>query len=188
MHIISVETKAGKGKTNEDRCGVRENSNSVLVVLADGMGSTDCAKEAADIAVNTIIEEFDVANPDDSLYGVVFQANEKVTDVSLERGCTMGCAIAALFSNHDNIWYVALGNVRIYVQDGEKRTCITEDDVYVASNGRTFLTRSISGRDLDGKVEVKTMSLSGVSKIIMATDGYYNNDTEDDSTVVTISL
>ena len=106
---ISIESVPGMHKRYEDHYGVKHFNEDVLVVLADGMGSTDCAKEAAELA-------------------------------------------------------------------------------YVASNGNHFLTRSISGKDLQGKVEVKERSIDGISSISLETDGKYHQDEQDDATVIRIVI
>ena len=186
---ISVESVPGAHKSNEDHYGVKHFGEDVLVVLADGMGSTDCAKEAAEQAVNAIINAFDTSNPiSDALFHSIMAANDAITDACIARGCKMGCAIAVVYVTDKQLWFVSLGNVRIYTHASEAKECITTDDVYVASNGNHFLTRSISGKDLQGKVEIKDCSINGISSISLETDGYYHQDEEDDATVVRIVI
>lgn len=184
---ILTESVPGKNKRNEDCFGVKSFGDDVLVALADGMGSTDCAKEAAEQAVNAIINAFDTSNPiSNALFHSIMAANDAITDACIARGCKMGCAIAVVYVTDKQLWFVSLGNVRIYTHVGAAKECITTDDVYVASNGNHFLTRSISGKDLQGKVEIKEHSIDGISSISLETDGYYLQDDEDDATIITI--
>lgn len=184
---ILTESVPGKAKQNEDCFGIRQFGDDILVALADGISSSDCAKEAADLAVDTILNTFDGNKPvSDALYNSIMEANGRIADICKARCCKMGCAIAIAFLKNGKIFFVSLGNVRIYLHSGESKTCITTDHIYVASNGNRFLTRSISGKDILGKVEIKECTLDCISAITLETDGYYNNDDSDDSTIVTL--
>lgn len=181
---ISVESLVGKKKRYEDHCCFKSYGDDVLVVLADGMGDTDCAKEAAECTANSIIDNFDTNIPvPDALFKSILFANDVIMNTCLERGCKMGCAVAVVYVQDGRIWFVSLGNVRIYIHNANTKECITTDDVYTASNGNRFLTRSISGKDLQGKVEINERSMDGISSISLETDGYYLQDDEDDATV-----
>ena len=85
----------------------------------------------------------------------------------------------------DTLYYSSVGNVRVYVTsvDGNRRQ-VTEDDIYKAENGNVYLTASLSGKEIDP--EVDSISLDGIDSVLVCTDGYYNNDEEDDSTWVKI--
>ncbi|MBO4690824.1 MAG: protein phosphatase 2C domain-containing protein [Paludibacteraceae bacterium] len=184
---ISVESLVGKKKRYEDHCCFKSYGDDVLVVLADGMGDTDCAKEAAECTVNSIIDNFDTNIPvPDALSKSILFANDVIMNICLERGCKMGCAVAVVYVQDGRIWFVSLGNVRIYIHNANTKECITTDDVYTASNGNRFLTRSISGKDLQGKVEINECSMDGISSISLETDGFYLQDDEDDATVIRI--
>lgn len=186
---ISIESVPGMHKRYEDHYGVKHFNEDVLVVLADGMGSTDCAKEAAELAVKTIINAFDTSTSiPDALLHSIMAANDAIMNTCIARGCKMGCAIAVVYITDKQLWFVSLGNVRIYAHVGTANECITTDDVYVASNGNHFLTRSISGKDLQGKVEVKERSIDGISSISLETDGKYHQDEQDDATVIRIAI
>lgn len=184
---ISVESLVGKKKRYEDHCCFKSYGDDVLVVLADGMGDTDCAKEAAECTANSIIDNFDTNIPvPDALSKSIMFANDVIMNTCLERGCKMGCAVAVVYVQDGRIWFVSLGNVRIYIHNANTKECITTDDVYTASNGNRFLTRSISGKDMQGKVEINERSMDGISSISLETDGYYLQDDEDDATVIRI--
>lgn len=184
---VITESVQGKCKHNEDCFGVKSYGDDILVALADGMGSTDCAKDAAELTVETILNTFDSTKPiTETLYQSIMLANDNITKACIARGCKMGCAIAVVYVRENQLWYVTLGNVRIYMHAGDVKECINKDDVYIASNGNRFLTRSISGKDLQGKVEIKEHSMESISSISLETDGYYYQDEEDDATVIRI--
>lgn len=184
---ISVESVPGAHKRSEDHYGFKRYGEDVLVVLADGMGDTDCAKEAAELTVDSIISNFDTNIPvSEALYKCIVFANDVIMNTCIARGCKMGCAVAVVYVQDGRIWFVSLGNVRIYIHNANTKECITTDDVYTASNGNRFLTRSISGKDMQGKVEINERSMDGISSISLETDGYYLQDDEDDATVIRI--
>lgn len=182
---ISVESVPGAHKRNEDHYGFKRYGEDVLVVLADGMGDTDCAKEAAELTVDSIISNFDTNIPvSEALYKCIVFANDVIMNTCIARGCKMGCAVAVVYVQDGRIWFASLGNVRIYIHNGDTKECITADDVYVASNGNHFLTRSISGKDLQDKIAIKEHTTKDASFISLETDGYYNNDESDDATII----
>lgn len=184
---ISVESVPGAHKRNEDHYGFKRYGEDVLVVLADGMGDTDCAKEAAELTVDSIISNFDTDIPvSEALCKCIVFANDVIMNTCIARGCKMGCAVAVVYVQDGRIWFASLGNVRIYIHNANTKECITTDDVYTASNGNRFLTRSISGKDMQGKVEINERSMDGISSISLETDGYYLQDDEDDATVIRI--
>ena len=187
-HDISVDRVPGAHKRYEDHYGFKRYGDDVLVVLADGMGDTDCAKEAAELTVDSIISNFDTNFPiPEALLQCIVLANDGITNTCLKRGCKMGCAVAVVYVQDGRIWFVSLGNVRIYIHNGDTKELITTDDVYVASNGNRFLTRSISGKDLQGKIVIQERSTEDVSSITLETDGYYNHNEFDDATIVSIA-
>lgn len=186
---FSASSRAGKGKRNEDYYGIKSYSNSFLVVLADGMGNTDCAYEAAELAVESVLDSFDMYAPVVDALGLsLLRANEMIADASQKRGCKMGCAMTIAYVHGEKLYYVSLGNVRIYLQKDNSLERITLDDVYVASNGNRFLTRSVSGKEIEDKIDIKEINLMGVSSILLETDGYYLNDEFDDASIVEIQL
>ena len=184
---ISVESVPGAHKRYEDHYGFWRYGDDVLVILADGMGDTDCAKKAAELTVDSIISNFDTNIPvSEALYKCIVFANDVIMNTCIARGCKMGCAVAVVYVQDGRIWFASLGNVRIYIHNGDTKECITADDVYVASNGNHFLTRSISGKDLQGKIKIKEHSIEGLSSITLETDGYYSHDELDDATILTL--
>lgn len=186
IHNIS----AIRRKVYEDYAGYKTFSDgSALVVLADGMGGTDCARDAATMAVDTILNSFKNATViTNSLRDAVLQANEQITNECLTRKCKMGCAIVVVYFREDMLWYVSLGNVHITLCSDNDKKCINQDDVYVASNGNVFLTRSLSGKNLSNKVYVNVYEIKGVNKVVLSTDGAYNHNQEDDATEVIVEI
>lgn len=186
---VTARSRAGEGKRNEDCHGQRTCHNGLLLVVADGMGSTECAHEAAELAVKSVVDTFDESLPvEGALRGAVLKANERIAAACLERRCKMGCAIAVAYVHGERLSYVTLGNVRIYLHRQNLADCVTHDDVYVASNGNRFLTRSVSGKDLDGKIKVMETVLKEVTSISLETDGHYLQDAADDATIAEIHL
>jgi len=190
MLNFEIHKLTGSGKNYEDCHGIKSwDENTALIVLADGMGETDCAKDAAEVAVSTILDNFDTSNiTNESLRQVIMFTNDKIAEICLNRKCKMGCSISVAYLNHDELLYVSLGNVRITIWQNGIDRIITQDDVYVASNGNVFLSKSLSGKDLVGKVDIKTYNLNTVNRIILATDGAYNHDVNDDATEITIDI
>ena len=65
---------------------------------------------------------------------------------------------------------------------------MSKDDVLTGKNGQTYLTRSIRGRGLRYPISVITLSTKDILTCSLCTDGYYNNDQNDDATIIEIQF
>ena len=185
---ISNGSRPGKGKANEDAYKVKNlPDGSLLCIVADGMGGTDLPLVAAEITVEKISSPERIEDAEADLKNALLVANDAICEESIRLDCSMGCAVAAILICGDTLYYSSVGNVRVYVTsvDGNQRQ-VTEDDICKAENGNVYLTASLSGKEI--APEVDSISLDGIDSVLVCTDGYYNNDEEDDSTWVKIKL
>lgn len=185
----SLNTRPGSSPVNEDSLAVKElPDGSILAVMADGMGGLDHGEIAAQLAVNHILavmedEEF----ISDSVFeSALHSADTVIANESYLRGMKMGCAVAVVHIQQDRMRFVSLGNVRIYSVTESGESCCSKDDVFTDASGATYLTRSLRGKGLTEPVKVTSIELTGVSRIRICTDGFYNPGSKDDASVIDI--
>ncbi len=135
---LTINTNSCKGagcKTNEDYCFYRlYNDDNALIVLADGMGGLSFGHIAAQIVAHAIADYTDlyrVAMPLDTLLKqAVVKANEEIRAECCQRKCKMGASVAILYIQGQDAFYIGLGNVRLYANDGNNFVQLTTDHVY----------------------------------------------------------
>jgi len=131
----SAITNQGRVRqNNEDSVDLWIADQSMMAIVADGMGGAVAGEEASRIAVETIREElFDDAHPDpdsyyhteldilaDRLKDVVFQANFNIVSRAKENPdlTGMGTTVTMAFSIDDEVILAHVGDSRAYLVDG----------------------------------------------------------------------
>lgn len=179
------QSRAGKARKNEDRLMVKElSSDTLLAVMADGMGGLDHGEIAAEISINEIVNCFNTIdkNCEKTFYYALEKADNTIASESARVGMKMGCAIAIVLIDNGVLHCVSLGNIRILCND----MILTEDNVYVDTAGGTYLTKSLRGRGINSDFDITHHPLRQGWHVRICTDGFYNNDDSDDASVIDI--
>ncbi len=187
---ISHSTRSGQNKSNEDRYRIREEKAGTVIVLADGMGGRSNGATAAAIVSDIICDHnWNFSNIQVSCNNAFAQADKAIAKKSEELRTKMGCAVGCLVIVKNTIFYSGLGDIRLYAQTKTgKQLLMSKDDVLTGKNGQTYLTRSIRGRGLRYPISVITLSTKDILTCSLCTDGYYNNDQNDDATIIEIQF
>jgi serine/threonine protein phosphatase PrpC len=125
-YLIGQATRTGNRKHNEDRIAVCAVDDSVILVLADGMGGHEQGELAAQTLVDTIVSEFKtepkpVARPARFINRIIKQAHDAVMDAGFKQDppttpCTT-CVVCIV--QHGYAWWAHVGDSRLYlVRDG----------------------------------------------------------------------
>lgn len=183
MWKSKVSTRAGLNKFNEDRHQVNENKDRSIFVLADGMGGRSYGDLAAEIAVETICSsDWELTDIEQSFLTAFEKADDAIAQKSEELHCKMGCAVGCLVITDDELYYVGLGDIRLYAKDKEcKLLLLSTDNVICGKNGQTFLTRSLRGRGLRKPLNILQYPIGTFCSFSLCSDGYYKNDADDDA-------
>ena len=190
MTTNKITTIGGQGKANEDRYIVHEEQDYSVFVLADGMGGRSFGGIAAEIAVNTVCNyNWDVTQVELCMKSALEEADKAIEKKSMELQAKMGCAIGCVVITNDTVFYVGLGDIRLYVQNkhGED-TLLSKDNVLTGKNGQTFLSRSLRGRGIREPLDIITTDTGSISSCSLCTDGFYRNDPKDDATNIVIQF
>lgn len=191
MIQYSEKSRKGQFPFNEDRLQVKKLSDdSILAVMADGMGGLDHGEIAADIAVHVIVSSLETKThvTEADIIKALYSADEAIGKESLLRGMKMGCAIAIACIQHNQMLFLGLGNIRISFcdEEGAIANTITKDSTFTDSSGGSYLTKCLRGKGFRETTCVEKLDLPEVFHIRMCTDGFYNPDSKDDSSVIDI--
>ena len=141
---VSVQSDIGcQRQNNEDSFGYWEPEDDQqflrkgrLAVVADGMGGYEGGQEASRLAVETLVEvyrDFGGDDPQAALVEALQTAHEQIREYSFAhpelRGMGTTCTAAAIVQ--DSLYYVHVGDTRLYlIRDGQI-TRVTRDHSYV---------------------------------------------------------
>ncbi len=130
MRFKALTDKGNKRSLNEDNYYIDEENNFFMV--ADGMGGHAAGEVASQIAASFAADfDFDLSEPLKSLSSLTYNINQEIINQSSSnqeyRG--MGTTFAAVIVQGQNLYYVNLGDSRIYLynKNNKKLTKISED-------------------------------------------------------------
>jgi PPM family protein phosphatase len=145
---VSTQTDIGcLRQNNEDSFGYWEPDDDRqfrrkgrIIVVADGMGGYEGGQEASRLAVETLIavyRDFPGDDPQAALNEALRASHEKIRSYSDEhpelRGMGTTCTAAAVVKhgNHDALFYVHVGDTRLYLIRNSQIIRVTRDHSYV---------------------------------------------------------
>lgn len=185
-------------QVNEDSADVyyREN-NTVLAVVADGMGGHQAGDVASQMTLQKLQESFavvdlnkDIAGWSEWLLEAIKAANHYVYQYSLENAQYQGMGttiVAALFLDSDYI-VAHVGDSRVYRFADQQLHQITEDHSLVyelvrsgqltqeeadSHPQRNIITRAL-GTEEEVEIDLKVLSYLGGEQLLLCSDGLSN--------------
>ena len=180
---VSVQSDIGcLRQNNEDSFGYWEPEDDQqflrkgrLAVVADGMGGYEGGQEASRLAVETLLEvyrDFGGDDPQAALVEALQAAHEQIRQYSFAhpelRGMGTTCTAAAIVQ--DTLYYVHVGDTRLYlIRDGQI-TRVTRDHSYV---GRLVESGMISREEAETHPQrnILTAALGTNPDLIMDSPG-----------------
>jgi protein phosphatase len=180
---VSVQSDIGcQRQNNEDSFGYWEPEDDQqflrkgrLAVVADGMGGYEGGQEASRLAVETLVEvyrDFGGDDPQAALVEALQAAHEQIRQYSFAhpelRGMGTTCTAAAIVQ--DALYYVHVGDTRLYlIRDGQI-TRVTRDHSYV---GRLVESGMISAEEAENHPQrnILTAALGTNPDLIMDSPG-----------------
>jgi protein phosphatase len=180
---VSVQSDIGcQRQNNEDSFGYWEPEDDQqflrkgrLAVVADGMGGYEGGQEASRLAVETLVEvyrDFGGDDPQAALVEALQTAHEQIRQYSFAhpelRGMGTTCTAAAIVQ--DALYYVHVGDTRLYlIRDGQI-TRVTRDHSYV---GRLVESGMISAEEAENHPQrnILTAALGTNPDLIMDSPG-----------------
>ena len=108
----------------------------VLVVLADGMGGLRGGKEASHLAVTSFLDHYlhtpFIASIPEKLLSAVQVANDAVLQFASDNGLrgSVGTTSIAAALHQNKLYWLSVGDSRIYLKQREGLTQLTNDHIY----------------------------------------------------------
>lgn len=170
---------SGINKNSEDYilCH-RLSGNSLVAILADGMGGLSYGAEAAKIISEsilvTILDKIQECLPEDVLRLAFEVADSAIHQKCRELKCKMGAAVTVVLVIDDFLYYAWQGNVRLYKVSNGEPLLLTTDHIAAETEG-TFLTRCINGKGYREEIVIKQAKLEQGDRIYICSDGYYQH-------------
>lgn len=181
-------------KVNEDHIDYYIDDKKRIYIIADGMGGHNAGEIASKMAVENTIAYLnslpEINDPEKDLTDAVSDSNLKIYELSKKNKefDGMGTTITACLITGAEMVIAHVGDSRCYIIQGDKITQVTKDHSLVqqlldegsiteteADNhpNRNIITRALGTKD---EVEIDTyrMSVKGIRKVVMCTDGLSN--------------
>lgn len=191
MIWYNEHSQKGQFPLKEDRLQVKHLSDEcILAVMADGMGGLDHGEIAAEIAVHVIVSTLESKTlvTEADILNALFAADDAIEKESRLRGMKMGCALAVACIQGRQMLFLSLGNIRISScgENGNIIETFTKDSTFTDSLGGSYLTNCLRGKGFRETPSIENIELSKTFHVRICTDGFYNPDSKDDSSVIDI--
>ena len=173
-------------------------SKGYLTIVADGMGGMTYGKEASETAVSAFLEYYhndtQSNHPVELLHHSLHYANKQVRNLALEKNKEdeMGTTLVATVIFQDFLYWISVGDSRIYLFRNGELTQLTEDHQYQNLLYQNVMNLTLSKEEADNDPQKRTLTsfiglkelleidfnikpirLRAGDRILLCTDGLY---------------
>ena len=180
-------TDVGGRSNNEDSYYAGQNGDSLLFVVADGLGGHDCGEIASSIAAEELKTQFETCGDKFDLQQAICDANSRILVKQEEMQLKMRTTIVAVLVGKNKTVFAHVGDSRGYafsngdivyqtvdhsvsqmaVNVGE----ITADQIRHHAD-RNVLTR-VLGADEKVKVDIQELETDSYDSLLLSSDGFW---------------
>lgn len=211
--IVGSASEAGSVRErNEDLIyvpeqSVIEQSDVVVLAVADGMGGYDRGEVASKIAIDTLLERFEGPDADDTvlrLKQAYRQANKTIFDDGSAKGehNIMGTTLVTAVIQGDDLTIANVGDSRAYLVRAGRLNQVTTDHSLVAeqvkmgvmtqdeargSSHKNIITRAIGHRERVD-VDIFEIKLLPEDRLLLSSDGIHDYLEENDMVSVLTAM
>lgn len=187
---IEFYTDKGKRSINEDYVFSKEiNKNSLLSIVADGMGGYSKGEVASKMAVEQIfdyLKKYEGQSAKETIANSIHSANEVLKEYRLENNIKLGTTIGGIYVSNNHAILFWIGDVRIFffrnnnlIFESQDHSLINElkkdkalPDDWDVNRIKHVVTRSISGNDQDFNPDFYEIDIEPNDVIIICSDGF----------------
>jgi len=180
MHFSVYAAQAqGARKRQEDRTAVETTKEMTVAVLADGMGGMPMGAEAAEETVRTVttfLGENLPGDPRQLLLDAATAADRNVTRLGTRFGFPglCGSTLVCVLVSGDLIWWLSVGDSRIYLYKKGDLALLTTDHATVSTGA---LTSFIGGMS-QVCMPAEPLKPEAGDMLLLASDGLWNTFSE----------
>ena len=202
----------GKRQEQQDRFGwfgfdkpTFIDKGGILGLVCDGMGGMKYGGTAAEVAIETFVDIYrrqaaKLGIPD-ALQFALRQANAKVCEIARQSGTEvgeMGTTLSACVIHRKFVWWVSVGDSRIYLKRNKQELVqLTTDHIYavrlnqLVTAGKISRAQALADPDRDTLISylgmenlelidhnIKSVELCDGDKILVCSDGIYGSLTD----------
>ena len=147
----------GTKEYQSDRVGVWESRAGALAVLADGIGRSNTGMVCAQIAVDTILDQFEpyqgLNSPAYFFQTAFYEANKRIQcTIGERRG---GASMGAVFMETGQLHYAVAGDIRIALLRGDELIPLSRGQTLDVLALKAYQQGKISRQDAAFSMEVK---------------------------------
>lgn len=189
--------RLGNRSSNQDRCSIIEHKDSVLLVVADGMGGHEGGELAAQEMINSVTMAFNgrpapITNPQEFLKNIILDAHKTISRLGIHRKppiyprttgviCLIQGGIACWAHVGDSRLYLIRNNEILirtkdhtYIEELHQNNVITEDEM-LTHPMRNYVTQCLGGSHELTKIEVSEETPIKFDDILLlCSDGLWN--------------
>ncbi len=206
-------SEIGKRENQEDSIGVHKNEKGeIIACVADGMGGFQFGAEASNLAVQSLIENFNRFNggvdPQNFLFEQVKSINKKVYTFArrISRKSNVGSTLVSALVKDKELYWVSVGDSRIYLFRNNQLTQLNREHIYEnilreklyrgeisqydfdMDRRKGMLTSFIGDEDLSEiDRNIKGLRLSKSDKVLLCSDGLFKTLEEEEIREVLIN-
>ncbi|MBP5417130.1 MAG: serine/threonine-protein phosphatase [Clostridiales bacterium] len=135
MEIAAISV-IGNRNDQQDSFGYELKENEGIVVLCDGMGGHEGGKLASTTAIEHILNEYNDAYPCEDphalLVDLAHESDTEIRALKTSEGEPMkaGSTIVSVFVRKNILYWLSVGDSRVYILRGDELVKITEDHTY----------------------------------------------------------
>jgi len=195
--VFQLSRRGGR-KKNEDRMGYSYTRDAGLFVLADGMGGHPDGEVAAQIALQTLLDQFQreaqprIAAPVDFLASGLMEAHHAIIRYASGKALldTPRTTMVAALVQEDLMYWVHCGDSRLYAVRGGALVVRTRDHSYAEAQNQSGITleginRNVLYTCLGATVRPLfdvsgPMRLEAGDKVLLCSDGLWGSVAEND--------
>lgn len=132
---VAAKSIIGTREYQQDAYYVAENDYAKLAVVCDGMGGMEGGEKASQKAVEKLVEDFEKWNGENVhafLKEEAIKMDREVSSLYDEQGKLLdaGTTVVAVVIISNKMYWLSVGDSRIYVLRGNEMQCVTRDHNY----------------------------------------------------------
>ncbi len=191
----------GKIRQNNEDSFCISSSVYGLYIVADGMGGHNAGEVASNLAISIVENYLSAHIEDDKPYEQILEqafrnANNEVYNMSINNHnmSGMGTTLTLVLLRDEKLYFCHVGDSRVYILKNNNFTQITTDhtlveELYQSGNisaeelkthpQKNIITNAV-GTDIICNLDIDTLPISNIKKILLCTDGLTNYLTDDE--------
>ena len=199
---IGISSILGTRNSQQDTVYASQKNGEILAVVCDGMGGMQCGDKASQAAVERLVQDFVTKTKEDYqdfLKNEIKVIDKEVAGILTEEGALAeaGTTLAAAVISNGFVYWVSVGDSRIYFIRGDEYRVITRDhnykllldeklesgeislEEYARESAQAEALISFLGMGNVSLIDTGRMRLNDRDQVLLCSDGLYRSLQDD---------